>query len=101
MYAQQSLQDTLFLMLYGAVAVLALVSGLYLWLRRSNTIAPDVTPPRALGKCQFEFFRHRHRTCQAERIPQLHDLLYGLQTVQWPDRGCLDEGTNLIKELDL
>ena len=30
MYAQQSLQDTLFLMLYGAVAILALVSGFYL-----------------------------------------------------------------------
>lgn len=56
MYAQQSLQDTLFLMLYGAVAVLALVSGLYLWLRRSNTIAPDVTPPRALRRWTAAFF---------------------------------------------
>ena len=56
MYAQQSLQDTLFLMLYGAVAILALVSGLYLWLRRSNTIAPDVTPPMALRRWTAAFF---------------------------------------------
>ena len=56
MYAQQSLQDTLFLMLYGAVAILALVSGLYLWLRRSNTIAPDVTPPMTLRRWTAAFF---------------------------------------------
>lgn len=56
MYAQQSLQDTLFLMLYGAVAILALVSGLYLWLRRSNGFLPDVTPPRALRRWTAAFF---------------------------------------------
>ena len=56
MYAQQSLQDTLFLMLYGAIAILALVSGLYLWFRRSNTIAPDVTPPMALRRWTAAFF---------------------------------------------
>lgn len=43
-------------MLYGAVAILALVSGLYLWLRRSNAIAPDVTPPRALCRWTAAFF---------------------------------------------
>ena len=43
MYAQQSLQDTLFLMLYGGVAFLALASGLYLWLRRSPFYAFDLT----------------------------------------------------------
>jgi len=56
MYAQQSLQDTLFLMLYGGVAILALVTGLYLWLRRSNAIAPDVTPPMALRRWTAAFF---------------------------------------------
>ena len=56
MYAQQSLQDTLFLMLYGGVAILALVIGLYLWLRRSNAIAPDVTPPMALRLWTTSFF---------------------------------------------
>ena len=43
-------------MLYGAVAILALVSGLYLWLRRSNAIAPGVTPPRALRRWTAAFF---------------------------------------------
>ena len=56
MYVQQSLQDNLFLMLYGAIAILALATGLYLWLRRSNTIAPDVTPPKALRLCTAAFF---------------------------------------------
>ena len=56
MYAQQSLQDTLFLMLYGGVAILALISGLYLWLRRSNAIAPDVTPPVELRRWTAAFF---------------------------------------------
>lgn len=56
MYAQQSLQDTLFLMLYGGVAILALISGLYLWLRRSNAIDPDVTPPMALRRWTAAFF---------------------------------------------
>ena len=56
MYAQQSLQDTLFLMLYGGVAILALAIGLYLWLRRSNAIALDVTPPMALRLWTAAFF---------------------------------------------
>ena len=56
MYTQQSLHDTLFLMLYGGVAILALVSGLYLWLRRSNAFLPDVTPPRALCRWTAAFF---------------------------------------------
>lgn len=56
MYAQQSLQDTLFLMLYGGVAILALVTGLYLWLRRSNAIAPDVNPPMTLRRWTAAFF---------------------------------------------
>jgi AraC-like DNA-binding protein len=43
-------------MLYGAIAILALVSGIYLWLRRSNTIAPDVTPPTALRRWTAAFF---------------------------------------------
>jgi len=35
---------------------LALVTGLYLWLRRSNAILPDVTPPRALRRWTAAFF---------------------------------------------
>ena len=56
MYAQQSLQDSLFLLLYGGVAMLAVVAGLYLWLRRSNGILPDITPPRALRRWTAAFF---------------------------------------------
>jgi len=56
MFAQQSIQDSLFLILYGAVAMLAVVAGLYLWLRRSNGILPDITPPRALRRWTAAFF---------------------------------------------
>jgi AraC-like DNA-binding protein len=56
MYAQQSLQDSLFLILYGGVAVLALMAGLYLWLGRSNTILPHITPPKALRRWTAAFF---------------------------------------------
>ena len=55
MFAQESLHDSLFLMLYGAVAILALVSGLYLWLRRSNGFLPDVNPPIALRRWTAAF----------------------------------------------
>lgn len=56
MYAYQSLQDYIFLMLYGGVTMLAFAAGLYLWLRRSNAIVPGVTPPRALRQWTALFF---------------------------------------------
>ena len=56
MYAQESLHDSLFMMLYGCIAMLAVVAGLYLWLRRSNGILPDITPPRALRRWTAAFF---------------------------------------------
>jgi len=56
MYAPQSLHDFLFLMLYGGVVMFAIAAGIYLWLRRSNAIAPDVTPPRALRRWTAAFF---------------------------------------------
>ena len=56
MYAQQSIQDSLFLLFYGGIAMLAVVAGLYLWLRRSNGILPDITPPRALRRWTAAFF---------------------------------------------
>lgn len=43
-------------MLYGGVAILALVSGLYLWFRRSNAFLPDVTPPHTLRRWTAAFF---------------------------------------------
>jgi len=56
MYAHQSLQDLIFLMFYGGTTVLALLSALYLWLRRSNAIAPDVNPPKVLRCWTAAFF---------------------------------------------
>ena len=56
MYGQQSIHDFLFLMLYGGVTMLALAAGLYLWLRRSNAIAPTITPPTALRRWTAAFF---------------------------------------------
>jgi AraC-like DNA-binding protein len=56
MYGQQSIHDFLFLMLYGGVAMLALAAGFYLWLRRSNAIAPEVVPPTVLRWWTAAFF---------------------------------------------
>ena len=56
MYAYQSIQDNLFLMLYGGVAMFSLVASLYLLLRRNNAIASAVTPPRALRWWTAAFF---------------------------------------------
>ena len=56
MYAQQSIHDLLFLMLYGGVAMLALAAGLYLLLRRSNAFAPAIAPPLALRLWTAAFF---------------------------------------------
>ena len=56
MYAPQSLLDLLFLMLYSSIAMLALVAGIYLWLRRSNAIAPSINPPKALRQWTAAFF---------------------------------------------
>lgn len=56
MYEPQSLHNLLFLMLYGGVAMLAFVAALYLWLRRSNAIEPEVVPPKALRRWTAAFF---------------------------------------------
>ena len=55
MYGQQTLQDITFLMLYGGVAVLALMAALYLLLRRANAIEPTVNPPLALRRWTAAF----------------------------------------------
>ena len=56
MYGYQSLQDYIFLMLYGGVAMLTFAVGIYLWLRRANAIAPAITPPDALRLWTAAFF---------------------------------------------
>ena len=56
MYGQQSLSDLTFLMLYGGVALLAVVAGLYLLFRKANAIAPNIIPPKALRRWTAAFF---------------------------------------------
>ena len=48
MEAQELLQDIVFVILYGVVMGLGLAAAIYLLLRRSNAIAPEVTPPKRL-----------------------------------------------------
>jgi AraC-like DNA-binding protein/uncharacterized membrane protein YfcA len=48
MEAQEILQDIFFVILYGVVMGLSVAAALYLLLRRSNAIAPGVTPPKRL-----------------------------------------------------
>ena len=56
MYAHQSLQDLLFLLLYGGVAILALVASVYIGLRRNNAFSNDVDPPKSLRVWTAIFF---------------------------------------------
>ena len=50
MEAQELLQDIVFIILYGVVMGLGVAGALYLLLRRSNAIAPEVTPPLRLRR---------------------------------------------------
>ena len=49
-------EGTLFLMFYASVAMLALIACCYLLFRRSNAIAPEVTPPVRLRRWTAGFF---------------------------------------------
>jgi len=49
-------EDPLFILLYGAVTAIAVIAGCYLLFRRSNAIAPDVTPPVRLRRWTAAFF---------------------------------------------
>ncbi len=56
MYAHQIQEELLYIMLYGAVAMMSLIAGCYLLFRRANTIAPDVTSSVRLRKWTAAFF---------------------------------------------
>ena len=56
MYDQQIQEDLFYMMLYAAVAMMSLMAGCYLLLRRANAIAPDVTPPVRLRRWTAAFF---------------------------------------------
>ena len=49
-------EDTLYIMLYAAVTVIAMLASCYLLFRRANAIAPDVTPPTRLRRWAAAFF---------------------------------------------
>ena len=53
---QTSIQSILFLILYGITAVVPLIAAVYLLFRRSNAIAPGVTPPVRLRRWTASFF---------------------------------------------
>jgi hypothetical protein len=55
MFGQQVLKD-IFYVFYGGVAALNLAACLYLLLRRSNAIAPDITSPPRLRRLAAAFF---------------------------------------------
>ena len=48
--------ETLYIMLYAAVTTMAVIASCYLHFRRSNAIAPDVTPPVRLRRWTAVFF---------------------------------------------
>ena len=56
MMYNQIREDTLYIMLYAAVTVIAMLASCYLLFRRANAIAPDVTPPVRLRRWTAAFF---------------------------------------------
>ena len=56
MYGEQSILDPFFMALYGGTALLTLVAALYLLLRRSNAIAPEVCSSSVLRRWTAAFF---------------------------------------------
>ncbi|MBR5906718.1 MAG: AraC family transcriptional regulator [Bacteroidales bacterium] len=55
MEPQDILQDAVFVLLYGGVIMLSVAAALYLLLRRSNAIAPEVTSPLRLRRWAAAF----------------------------------------------
>ena len=57
MYDQQQVfSDSLYMMVYGGSMIFALIACIYLLFRRSNAIAPGVTPPLRLRRWVAAFF---------------------------------------------
>ena len=53
---EQIREDTLFIIFYSGVMVVALIASCYLLLRRGNAFAPDITPPVRLRRWVAAFF---------------------------------------------
>lgn len=56
MYDQIDTEDILYFILYGAAAMLSLLTSCYLQFRRANAIAPDITSPVRLRRWTAAFF---------------------------------------------
>ena len=56
LFGQIPIQWMLFFILFGITGVVPLIAALYLLLRRSNAIAPGVTPPERLRRWTAAFF---------------------------------------------
>lgn len=54
--AQIPVKWILYIMLYGGAAFAALIASIYIYLRRGNAFAPDVTPPVRLRRWAAAFF---------------------------------------------
>ena len=53
---EQIREDIIFVFFYGGVTALALITSCYLWFRRANAIAPDITPPVRLRRWTAAYF---------------------------------------------
>lgn len=49
-------EDTLFIIFYSMVTAMAMFAGCYLYFRKGNAFAPDITPPAPLRKWTAAFF---------------------------------------------
>ena len=56
MIYDQIREDTIYIMLYAAVTVIALLASCYLLFRQGNAFAKDVTPPIRLRRWTAAFF---------------------------------------------
>ena len=56
MYKQPGQEEFLFYVIYTGAAVLSLIACIYLWFRRGNAIAPDITPPVRLRRWTAALF---------------------------------------------
>ena len=48
MYEYEGLHDMFFIMLYGGAAMMALLAGVYLWLRNGNAVSRGMESPKEL-----------------------------------------------------
>ena len=87
MYKQPGQEEFLFYMLYTTAAMLSLMACCYLWFRRANAIAPEITPSSRLRRWTAAFFGAMTLShvwympgvfLTSEEDIMLHDLVGGL-----------------------